>query len=61
MEWVIHIEQEKFHSKQISIYEYSYNINFINPRCIHECYIKENLNNVDRILIYQLITDWMAN
>ena len=61
MEWIIHIEQDKFHSKQISIYEYNYNINFINPNSIQQCYIKENSNHVDMIRIYQInMTAWLT-
>ena len=60
-EWIIPTEQNKSHKKQTSISQYNYSINFINPNSIQQCYIKENLNHVDKIQIYQLnMTNWLT-
>ena len=39
----------------------NYKIIFINPNSIQQCYNKENSNHVDKIWIYQLNPDWLAN
>ena len=61
MEWTMYIEQDNFSDKADKRLSIKYNIIFINPSSIQQCYNKENLNHVDKIRIYQLNPDWPAN
>ena len=57
----MYTEKDKFQRKLIRIDQLITTLIFITSNSIQQCYNKENSNHVDKIWIYQLNPDWLAN
>ena len=57
----MYIEQDNFETNLIRIDQLITTLIFINSSSIQQCYNKENSNHVDKIQIYELNPDWLAN
>ena len=58
----MYTKQDKFETNMVRIDHLITTLIFINPIVIHQCYNKENLNNVDKIRMYQInLIEWITH